>query len=211
MVRDGANRPVRDGASRPEAVAPPEEFYSGKEAERYTSCKQTTRVQAELTTRALLFAGITRHLASRNPLVLDIGCGSGLSGDILSTEGVAWLGSDISSDMLALANSPAHCYMTRPCDRSNVEGGSGGESPGPSLGPGLGPCLGLLLSDMGQGLPLRPSLFDACISISAVQWLCVREDHREALHRFFTSLWRVMRPGALGVLQVRTGDREHNV
>ena len=30
----------------------------------------------------------------------------------------------------------------------------------------------LLLSDLGQGLPLRPHSFDGAVSISAVQWLC---------------------------------------
>lgn len=30
----------------------------------------------------------------------------------------------------------------------------------------------LLLQDLGQGLPLRPGMFDGAISISAVQWLC---------------------------------------
>jgi len=27
--------------------------------------------------------------------------------------------------------------------------------------------------DMGHGLPFRPGVFDAAISISALQWLCV--------------------------------------
>ena len=30
----------------------------------------------------------------------------------------------------------------------------------------------LLLSDLGEGLPLRPHSFDGAVSISAVQWLC---------------------------------------
>lgn len=36
-------------------------------------------------------------------LILDIGCGSGLSGEILSSEGHTWVGIDISASMLAVA------------------------------------------------------------------------------------------------------------
>ena len=36
-------------------------------------------------------------------LLLDIGCGSGLSGEAIEEAGHAWIGCDISKDMLALA------------------------------------------------------------------------------------------------------------
>ena len=35
-------------------------------------------------------------------LILDIGCGSGLSGDVLDEYGYAWVGMDISKDMLGM-------------------------------------------------------------------------------------------------------------
>ena len=34
-------------------------------------------------------------------LILDIGCGSGLSGQVLEEEGHTWVGVDISLDMLS--------------------------------------------------------------------------------------------------------------
>lgn len=40
---------------------------------------------------------------SPSSLVLDVGAGSGLSGDILTQEGHEWIGLDISASMLALA------------------------------------------------------------------------------------------------------------
>jgi 18S rRNA (guanine1575-N7)-methyltransferase len=38
-------------------------------------------------------------------LLLDIGCGSGLSGDVLENEGHTWIGMDISSAMLSKYSS----------------------------------------------------------------------------------------------------------
>ncbi|KEH32546.1 S-adenosyl-L-methionine-dependent methyltransferase [Medicago truncatula] len=64
----------------------------------------------------------------------------------------------------------------------------------------------LLLSDMGQGLGLRPGVIDGAISISAVQWLCNadRSSHnpRLRLKAFFTSLYRCLANGAKAVFQV---------
>jgi len=39
----------------------------------------------------------------RPSFILDIGCGSGLSGEILTSEGHTWVGMDISASMLAVA------------------------------------------------------------------------------------------------------------
>ena len=38
-------------------------------------------------------------------MALDIGCGSGLSGEILSNHNLDWVGVDISLDMLNVARS----------------------------------------------------------------------------------------------------------
>ena len=114
--------------------------------------------------------------------ILDVGCGSGLSGEILSgTEEVdggphTWIGMDISSSMLAQA-----------LDR-DVEGD-------------------MLLSDIGQGVPFRPGTFDAAISISAIQWLCNAESTSDEdspdrrLKRFFDGLYASLRRGGKAVCQ----------
>ena len=39
----------------------------------------------------------------KSHFLLDVGCGSGLSGEILTEEGHVWIGMDISADMLATA------------------------------------------------------------------------------------------------------------
>ena len=52
-----------------------------------------------------------------------------------------------------------------------------------------------ILQDMGTGLPFRPATFDACISISALQWLCYsnakNQNPKRRLTRFFSSLYTV--------------------
>jgi 18S rRNA (guanine1575-N7)-methyltransferase len=113
-------------------------------------------------------------------LVLDVGCGSGLSGEILSSltadEGGphTWMGMDVSPAMLDTA-------LER-----DVEGD-------------------LLLADIGQGIPFRPGTFDAAISISAIQWLCSAESSETSpmgrLTRFFNGLYSSIRRGGRAVCQ----------
>lgn len=114
-------------------------------------------------------------------LILDIGCGSGLSGEILSEPDTpggphTWIGFDISPSMLGVALE------------KEVEGD-------------------LLLADAGQGIPFRPGTFDAAISISAVQWLCQAESSEEhdtpaaRLSRFFNGLYASLRRGGRAVCQ----------
>lgn len=68
-------------------------------------------------------------------------------------------------------------------------------------------CLKLSLTtkDMGTGLPFRQATFDACISISALQWLCYSNAKdqipKKRLTRFFSSLYQVLRRGGRAVLQ----------
>lgn len=43
------------------------------------------------------------NLTEKHCLILDIGCGSGLSGEVISDEEHFWVGMDISRDMLNIA------------------------------------------------------------------------------------------------------------
>jgi 18S rRNA (guanine1575-N7)-methyltransferase len=58
---------------------------------------------------------------------------------------------------------------------------------------------------MGSGLPFRPATFDACVSISALQWLCysnsAAQNPKRRLLRFFSSLYQVLKKSARAVLQ----------
>lgn len=112
--------------------------------------------------------------------ILDVGCGSGLSGEILSSVPASaggphiWIGMDIAASMLDIAL------------QRDVEGD-------------------LLLADIGQGVPLRPGSIDAAISISAIQWLCNADSSEVSpagrLARFFGGLYAALRRGGRAVCQ----------
>ncbi|KAL9106703.1 MAG: hypothetical protein Q9227_008272 [Pyrenula ochraceoflavens] len=161
--------------SRPEDSLPPEIYYSDTTSLKYTTSSRIQHIQTEMTNRCLAL------LSLRSPsLILDLGCGSGLSGEILSSitpeEGGphSWVGMDISPSMLDIAL------------QRDVEGD-------------------LMLADLGQGLPFRAGCFDAAISVSAVQWLCNAESGGTSaegrLKRFFDGLYRCLRRSGRAVCQ----------
>ncbi|KAK5123979.1 hypothetical protein LTR85_002176 [Meristemomyces frigidus] len=161
--------------SRPEDTLPPDLFYNDVESRKYTTSSRIKNIQADMTNRAL------ELLDLKEPsFILDVGCGSGLSGEILSNveedEGGphTWVGMDISSSMLAQA----------------IERETEGD---------------MLLADIGQGVPFRAGTFDAAISISAIQWLCNAETSDVSpegrLKRFFDGLYASLRRGGKAVCQ----------
>lgn len=130
--------------------------------------------------------------------LLDIGCGSGLSGSVLEDQGHIWVGIDISSAMLSecdekngiliLAVTGILAILTIPdvAKEREVEGD-------------------LILSDMGQGVPFRAGSFDGAVSISALQWLCNADktSHNpvKRLYQFFSSLFASLSRTARAVFQ----------
>jgi len=123
--------------------------------------------------------------SNKTAYILDIGCGSGLSGEVLEECGHYWVGCDISRSMLNVAN-----------DKDSESGD-------------------LVEADMGQGLPFRPGTFDGVISISALQWLCYSDasdqDPKLRLNRFFSTLYSVLKKDARAVLQFYPENAEQAV
>ncbi|KAH9822436.1 S-adenosyl-L-methionine-dependent methyltransferase [Melampsora americana] len=114
--------------SRPEHQAPPEIFYNDTEAAKYTTSSRIQSVQAEMAERCLELLNLPtitttvypestsdsssamseddqteERVIAKPSFLLDIGCGSGLSGDIITDEGHHWVGVDISGSMLEIA------------------------------------------------------------------------------------------------------------
>jgi 18S rRNA (guanine1575-N7)-methyltransferase len=158
--------------SRPEGSSAPDLFYDDKEARKYDQSSRMNSIQVEITNRAIEMLSLPED---RPSYILDIGCGSGLSGKVLEDQGHYWCGSDISTDMLNVAS-----------ERDSESGD-------------------LVHHDSGLGLPFRPGSFDGVISISAIQWLCYAsssdQDPKMRLNRFFSSLYSVLKRDAKAVLQ----------
>lgn len=162
--------------SRPEHVSPPELFYNEKEASKYARSTRMMQIQSQISERALELLNLP---SGAQGLILDIGCGTGMSGSVLEEHGHMWIGCDISKDMLDIAAT------------SIADDGLDGD---------------VLQRDMGTGLGFRGGVFDGAISISAVQWLCYssHKDHvpKLRLKRFFQELYSSLRRGARAVLQL---------
>ncbi|WVQ99348.1 hypothetical protein IAU59_006481 [Kwoniella sp. CBS 9459] len=86
--------------SRPEEISPPEIFYGDVEATKYTANSRIKSIQSQMTQRALELLALPEDDTA---FVLDIGCGSGLSGELLDEAGHVWVGVDIAPSMLEVA------------------------------------------------------------------------------------------------------------
>ena len=117
--------------------------------------------------------------ANEPAYVLDLGCGSGISGEAITDAGYEWVGVDISHSMLSVAVE------------RDVEGD-------------------LFQSDLGDGLYFREGCFDACISVSTLQWLthCDNSDTepRKRLANLFNSLYKCLKRGSRSVFQLYPTD-----
>jgi 18S rRNA (guanine1575-N7)-methyltransferase len=86
--------------SRPEHLAPPEIFYNEQEARKYTHNSRIIDIQMQMSERAVELLLLPED---KPCYLLDVGCGSGLSGGVLDEQGHFWVGMDISSAMLDIA------------------------------------------------------------------------------------------------------------
>ena len=89
--------------SRPELTGHASSFYNNKEARKYDSSSRMIGVQHEITERAIELLRLP-PVNEKPSFILDVGCGSGLSGKVLEENGHIWVGCDVSRDMLEVAN-----------------------------------------------------------------------------------------------------------
>ena len=200
---------------RPEESGPPENFYDRKEARKYTSSSRIIRIQAEIANRCIELLNIPDN---NKRFILDVGCGSGLSGAALERAGHEWVGCDVSQNMLQIASEREQCVRVNSDDKesemiceSDDEGSDGVEHEQMEMPPTkkqqwthVGSAE-LVQHDMGLGLPFREGSFDGVISVSALQWLCYDNSSKQTaakrLNRFFSSLYRVLKSDSRAALQ----------
>ena len=129
------------------------------------------QIQTDMTERAIELLNLD---PSQGPyLILDVGCGSGLSGQVISKKGWHWMGLDISSSMLTVANENMKSYNNdemmmneddqkmKSYDDNNddmIESESDDDDDNDEKVFG-----DLFLQDMGQGVGYRPGTFDGLI------------------------------------------------
>ncbi|KZV34785.1 S-adenosyl-L-methionine-dependent methyltransferase superfamily protein isoform 1 [Dorcoceras hygrometricum] len=180
--------------SRPELQAPPEIFYNDEEARKYTSSSRIIDIQAKLSERALELLALPDDNMPR--LLLDIAEDQDFEPDKyidspFSEIGIG-CGSGLSGETLT---ENGHQWIGLDISQAMLDVALEREVEGD-----------LVLSDMGQGLGLRPGVLDGAISISAVQWLCNADksshEPRLRLKAFFGSLYRCLARGARAVMQV---------
>ena len=101
--------------SRPEGSMPPDMFYGETESRKYDSSSRMINIQAEISSRAIEMLAFSDD---KPKYILDIGCGSGLSGNALEEAGHYWLGCDISKMMLEVVVCPIpHFFLNLGSDR----------------------------------------------------------------------------------------------
>lgn len=162
---------------RPEHIAPPEIFYDYEEASKYTQNTRIMAIQEVMTNRAIELLELKEKDGIQ--MILDLGCGSGLSSQCIEELGHKWVGVDISEAMINVAKE-----RKRDGDLEDLQ---------------------IIQSDLGDGLPFKPGSFDAAISISAIQWLCNadKKSHSPAkrLLRFFSTLYTCLTREGRAVFQ----------
>lgn len=159
-------------------------YYTGEIAEKYDKSTSLNNIQGRITERCL---DIIKN--PKDAVILDIGCGSGISTEKILDSGNYVVGVDISQEMLALAQERvknifySDTSASKTCDFAKV--------------------------DIGQGLPFRAASFDCAVSVSVLQWLVVQDNSKHLLSAFFYTLYDLLKSDGLAVLQYYPETDEH--
>ena len=155
------------------------EFYFGEKAEFYAKSKWMARNQMKSTRRALelledIRIGGELFKSPEHLLVLDLGCGSGFSSDIIESQGFPTIGLDNSFDMLE-----HNLEKTAPHKRNLVCG-------------------------MIEALPFRKDTFDIMISISAFNFILeniLQKEKKKILKKVTNILHEIMGPNGRVIIE----------
>ncbi|XP_043115699.1 probable 18S rRNA (guanine-N(7))-methyltransferase isoform X1 [Puntigrus tetrazona] len=188
---------------RPEHMAPPEVFYNEEEAKKYSQNSRMIEIQTQMSERAVELLSLPED---QSCYLLDVGCGSGLSGDHLTEAGHYWVGVDISTAMLDVA-------LQRDVEGDLLLGDMGQGLP---FRPGtFDGCVRYELERRGEAEGLTGASVlnvSASVSISALQWLCNADKKTHSpprrLYRFFSTLYSSLARGARAVFQIYPENSE---
>ncbi|EPR79459.1 Methyltransferase [Spraguea lophii 42_110] len=165
----------------PEHEGPPELYYNEVRSQNYDNNSRINYEQRRLTEKCIELL----ECNDNKGLILDIGCGSGISGDVLSKKNLSWIGVDISKEMLEINKDRNECNNK---------------------------CIDTILLDMGEGLNFKPGTFSYVISVSAFQWLFFSnkktEDPIRRIKIFFQTIFRLLKRGGKAVIQFYPKDQK---
>ena len=146
-------------------------------------------------------------------LILDLGCGSGISSQVISRAGHNWIGMDISEAMVRVAKEDLE-EASESNEMDEDEKGAHDDSAAADEYKNDSDCdedsrdphlSDLFVHDMGNGVCFRPGTIDGCISISALQWLFHSnrsyEHPKKRLNRLFVTLHSALTRSARAVFQ----------
>ncbi|OHT13835.1 putative methyltransferase WBSCR22 like protein [Tritrichomonas foetus] len=152
---------------------PPYIYYTEENVDKATANVHYVSVQRQLTERALELIELDNSTIP--PMVLDVGCGTAISGQLFVENNINFVGVDIAPMMLLNA------IKIVPPQTPNS----------------------FVRADAGQGLPFRAGVFDAAIGIDIIRWLFANYDGCEPspkrLRNFFESLHGALRCGARAI------------
>ena len=151
---------------------PPEIYYSGENADKATDNPHYVQIQRKLTERAMELIDVD---SGNSQLILDVGCGTSISGQVFSENGHFFVGVDIAPEMLLRS-------------LQIIPGSTGNQ---------------FLRADVGAGLPFRAGVFDCAIGIDVIRWLLANYDGCDPvpkrLKRFFETLHGALRCGGKAI------------
>lgn len=168
----------RDRRGRPETSGTAGEgaYYDETETKRYSRAEKKTGIQDELAYRALHFMHSHTGIGKQSGFFLNVGIGSGSCQNTIdkySSKAPFVIGTDLSIDMLRQGQ---HSQLEFQRD--------------------------LLSQNFCQSLPFRDApVFDGIFSISALQWLCIREDTDDLIVQFMAKALKLLHPGGVLVAQ----------
>lgn len=216
--------------TRPENEAlPADMFYS--EAKKYAFSSRMNVIQTDIASRCLDFLQLDRQ-----SLILDLGCGTGISGRELGRNGHYWIGCDISRDMLLMSISNSNVVDDEATDGNNMfpllneydsqknkeenecsnvlaeENGKKEYLKEQEMLNYQIDCIALFHLDISKNIPFKTGVFDAFVSVSCFQWLFHNRnipESRSIVRKLFMRIRDVLKYKGKGVIQFYSLHNDH--